>query len=335
MLVGEILTESPRITVFDYNETEVNEKEVESVDGYLPFVDKSSVTWINISSLQDVELIRSMAESVGLHPLVLEDILDTDHRPKLEDYGDYIYTVLKMIRLNESGDEMITEQVSLVLGKGFVLSFQERDGDVFEPIRDRIRAAKGRIRKMGADYLAHSLLDAIVDGYFVVLENRAEQIEMLEDELISFPSPKTLQGLYRLKRDGLFLRRSIWPVRELAASLERIESPLVSESLHAYLRDLYDHTIQAIDTTETFRDMLSGMLDTYLSSQSNRMNEVMKVLTIIATIFIPLSFVAGVYGMNFKFMPELGWRWGYFAALGVMAAVALGMLVFIKRRKWL
>ena len=335
VFVGEKPAGAAEITVIDYDEAQVLERQVTGIDECLPFIEKPSVTWININSLHDVGTVTKLAGALGLHPLVIEDILNTDHRPKLEDYGDYIYIVLKMLQWDAGKAEMIIEQVSVVLGRGYVLSFQERPGDVFESVRQRIRSGKGRVRKMSADYLAYSLLDAIVDGYFIILERRGEQIELLEGELVSHPMPTTLQDIYRLKREGLFLRRSTWPLREVVAALERSESCLICDSLGVYLRDLYDHSIQIIDTTEALRDMLSGMLDTYLSSMSNRMNEVMKVLTIIATIFIPLTFIAGVYGMNFQHMPELQWRWGYAAALGVMAAVSAVTLIFIKRKRWL
>ena len=333
--LGEEREGAVRITLIDYDETNVVETPIESADQCLPFKDKRSVTWINVDGVHDAAMIQTLAERLGLHPLVHEDILSTGQRPKVEDYEEYLYLVLKMIRWDGVRSEATFEQVSILLGRGLVVSFQERPGDVFEPVRQRIRSAKGRIRTMGADYLAHNLLDAIVDGYFVVLEQRGEQIEQLENEVISRPSPKTLGQIHRLKREGLLFRRAVWPVRELVAGLERTGSPLVGDALRPYLRDLYDHTVQVIDTSETFRDMLSGLLDTYLSSLSNRMNEVMKVLTVIATIFIPLTFIAGVYGMNFEAMPELHWRWGYATVLVTMAAVALGMAVYIKKKKWM
>ncbi|HUT56264.1 MAG TPA: magnesium/cobalt transporter CorA [Phycisphaerae bacterium] len=332
---GAEKAEPVAVTLIDYDEASVREEQVADVKALGELKDKPSVTWINVDGVHDAALVQSLAESFGLHPLVQEDILDTGQRAKVEDFEDYLYFVVKMLRWAEPPGEMVVEQVSLVLGRNFVISFQERSGDVFDPIRHRIRTGKGRIRKLGANYLAYSLLDAIVDGYFAVLEKLGEQIEAMEDQTMTRPSPDTLREIYRLKREGLFLRRSVWPVRELVGGLERIESPLIGDAISAYLRDLYDHTIQAIETTEALRDTLSGMLDTYLSSLSNRMNEVMKVLTIIATIFIPLTFIAGLYGMNFKFMPELEWYWAYPAVLIVMAAVGAVMLVFFRRRHWL
>jgi len=294
-----------------------------------------TVTWINIDGLQEVGVVEKIGTHFGVHPLILEDILHTGQRPKAEDLGDYLFIVLKMIYHDENEDEIMGEQVSLILGQNYVISFQEREGDIFNPIRERIRNGKGRIRKAGADYLAYALIDAIVDHYFVILEKLGEKIESLEEELVTNPIPETLQMIHTLKRNLIFLRKSVWPLREVISGLERGESPLITEPTGIYLRDVYDHTIQVIDTIETFRDMVSGMLDIYLSSLSNRMNEVMKVLTIIATIFIPLTFIVGIYGMNFKFMPELEWHWGYPTALIIMLLLVGFMLLYFRRKKWL
>jgi len=311
------------------------EKTVDRVEECLALKDAPGVLWINVDGVHDAAVVQALGEAFGLHPLVQEDVLHTNQRPKLEDFGDYLFIVIKMIQWNEGNGDLDVEQVSLVLGEGFVLSFQERPGDVFGPLRERIRTGKGRIRSVGAGYLAYSLLDAVVDGYFVVLEKRAERIDVLEDELVSHPDQDVLKEIHRLRRGGLLLRKAVWPVRELVGALGRLESPLIDEPLAVYLRDLYDHCVQVIDITETLREMLSGMLDTYLSSMSNRLNEVMKVLTIIATIFIPLTFIAGVYGMNFKNMPETGWRWGYATVWAVMLAVGVGMVLYVKRKKWI
>jgi magnesium transporter len=253
----------------------------------------------------------------------------------MEDYGDYLYVVVKMLHDKGKTGQVEAEQVSLIIGPNFVFSFQEGEGDVFEPIRERIRNGKGRLRKMGADYLAYSLLDAIVDYYFVILEKLGERVEFLEEELVTNPKTQTLQEIHHLKREMIFLRKAVWPLREVIGALERGESPLIQKGTSLYLRDVYDHTIQAIDTVETFRDMVSGMLDIYLSSVSNRLNAVMKVLTIIATVFMPLTFLAGVYGMNFKYMPELEWRWGYPLVWAVMIGIGGVMLIYFKRKKWL
>jgi len=333
--VGEIRTEKVKISFLDYDESNIQEREVGTVEECFPFKETPTVTWINIDGLHKVDIIETLGRQFDLHPLVIEDIVHTGQRPKLEDYGQTLFFVLKMLRYDKQKEEIEEEQVSLVLGPTWVISFQEREGDVFDPIRERLRTGKGRIRKMGADYLAYALLDAIVDHYFLLLETLGDRVEALGEELVRNPGPKALREIHTLKRELLFLRKSVWPLREVISGLQRGESPLFTEPTLVYLRDLYDHTIQVIDTVETFRDMISGMLDIYLSSVSNRMNEVMKVLTIIATIFIPLTFVAGIYGMNFQFMPELGWRFGYFAALGVMAVVAIVMMIYFKRKKWL
>ena len=293
------------------------------------------MTWINIDGIHEVNIIEKIGKHFDLHPLIMEDIVNTEQRPKMEDFGHYVYVVLRMLYFDEEAHEVKGEQVSLILGENFVISFQEKEGDIFNPIRERIRNNKGRIRKMGADYLAYSLLDTIVDNYFTILEKLGDRIEEMEERLVSDPRPETLQEIHKLKREMIFLRKSVWPLREVINGLERGESSLVHKASRIYLRDVYDHTIQVIDTVETFRDMLSGMHDTYLSSISNRMNEIMKVLTIIATIFIPLTFIAGIYGMNFKFMPELEWRWAYFIVWLVIVIVAISMIFFFRRKKWL
>jgi magnesium transporter len=333
--IGERSDREIRISVMDYSPAGCEEKEIKALRECFYYTDTSIVTWIDVEGLHEIEIVKQVGECQGLHPLVLEDILNTDQRPKLEDFGDYLYIVLKMLRTGENG-EIVTEQVSLILGANFVISFQEgMEGDVFTPIRERLRNGKGRIRSMGADYLAYSLIDAIVDNYFVVLEGVGERIESLEEEVVMEPRPETVREIHRLKRDMIFLRKAVWPLREVIAALERRESKLITEPVVVFLRDVYDHTIQVIDTIEASRDMLAGMLDIYLSSISNRMNEIMKFLTIIGTIFIPLTFIAGVYGMNFQNMPELHWQWGYFCALGIMVTVALVMLVYFKRKRWL
>ena len=301
----------------------------------MAFVEKPGVTWLDLDGVHQIDLLEMVGAQLKIHPLVVEDIHIPHQRPKVEDYEDYLYIVLKMISWDSIENEVKAEQVSLILGKGYVISFKEDPGDIFDPVRLRLREGKGRINKMGSDYLAYSLLDQVVDNYFIVLENMGEEIEDLEEELVTNPDASTLQTIHHLKRELIFLRKSVWPLREAISSLQRGESSLFQPDTLVYLRDVYDHTIQVIDTIETFRDMVSGMLDIYLSSVSNRMNEVMKVLTIIATIFIPLTFIAGVYGMNFEYMPELAWPGGYFLVWGVMIVIFIGMLVFFKRKKWL
>jgi magnesium transporter len=335
VFTGERKLETARITIIDYDENTFQERQVDRVEECFPFKTTPTVTWINIDGLHEVKIIEEIGAHFGLHPLTLEDILHTGQRPKFEDLDGYLFVVLMMLRYDNESQTVLAEQVSLVLGSNFVVSFQENIGDVFEQIRDRIRNSKGRIRKLGADYLMYTLLDAVVDNYFGILEKLGEKIESLEEELVDDPSDRTLHQIHRLKREMVFLRKSVWPLRELISGLERSESTLIEESTGVYLRDVYDHTIQVIDTVESFRDMVSGMLDIYLSSISNRMNAVMKVLTIIATIFIPLTFVAGIYGMNFENMPELKWRYGYAAVWLVMLVVAGLMVLFFKRKKWL
>jgi magnesium transporter len=331
----EPTAEDVTITVIDYDEDQVQEKQVETVDECFSFKDRPTVTWINVNGIHDVKIIEKLGEHFGLHTLVLEDIMHIGQRPKIEDFENLLFVVIRMLRFDEETGQVAAEQVSLVLGEGFVISFQEREGDVFEPIRQRIREAKGRIRRKGSDHLAYALLDTIVDNYFIILERLGQRIEEIETTLVGEPTPESLQVIHGLRTEMVFLRQSIWPLREVIGSLERGESPLVQESTQIFLRDLYDHTIQVIETTESFREMVGGLRDTYLSSISNRMNEVMKVLTIIATIFIPLTFIAGIYGMNFSYMPELQWRSGYFLALSVMVVVAAAMGVYFRRKKWL
>jgi magnesium transporter len=333
--VGEQKTDKTRITVIDYDDNNFLEKEVAAVEDCFPFRDTSTVTWINVDGVHDPQVIEKLGTHFGLHPLVLEDIMNTSQRPKLEDMGETLFVVARMMEFDEASGAVGTDQLSLIVGKNFLLSFQERPGDEFGPVRERIRRGKGRIRKMGPDYLAYSLLDAVVDHYFVILERLGEHVETLEDELVLDPRKETLHEIHNLKREMIFLRKSVWPLREVIAGLERTESALIQDSTNIFLRDLYDHTIQVIDNVETFRDMLSGMLETYLSSVSNRMNEVMKVLTIISTIFIPLTFIVGVYGMNFDNLPEIHWRFGYFFVWGIMIVVGLFMAAFFRRKKWL
>lgn len=334
--IGQTKSDAVKITVIDYDEHGYQEKEMTSVDECFIFRQSPTVTWINIDGLHQVEILRKFGECYGFHPLVLEDVLNTDQRPKVDDYTDYLYIVLKMLYPGKDGLSIVTEQVSLIAGENFVISFQEGiEGDVLGQARERIRNEKSRIRKMGPDYLVYSLIDAIVDSYFSILEKLGETIEVTEERLVTDPEAQTLKSIHDLKRELIFLRKAVWPLREVISKLERIESPLIKAPTKVYLRDVYDHSIQVIDTVETFREMVSGMIDIYLSSVSNRMNSVMKVLTIIATIFMPLTFLAGVYGMNFKHMPELEWPWAYPALWIVMIVISFAMLFFFRRKRWL
>jgi len=332
--VGEKKAEKVRITVMDYDESRIEEKELDSADQCGAYRDKPTVTWVNVDGVHEPSVIENIGRCYDLHPLLLEDILHTIQRPKAEDFESYVFMVVKMLYLRREDGKAEAEQVSVVLGENYVLTFQERPGDVFEVIRDRLRSGKGRIRKMGADYLAYSIMDAIVDNYFLVLEALGDDVEELEEEVVDRPDRGTLGRIYALKRELLFLRRSVWPLREVISGLERGESLLFRKPTLVYLRDVYDHTIQVIDTVEANREVVSGLVDVYLSSISNRMNDVMKVLTIIATIFIPLTFIAGIYGMNFQYMPELAWRPAYFVVLGLMAFVASLMMAYFKRKDW-
>jgi magnesium transporter len=333
--VGDKTAEEAKISVIEFDENLFSERTFKQIRECFTFKNKTSVTWIDVDLVHQVDLIEKIGECYGFHPLVLEDILNTDQRPKFEDFDEYIYIVLRIILCNGKNDGIISEQVSIILGPNYVISFQERELEVFTALRERLKIGKGRLRKSGADYLAYALIDTIVDNYFVVLEKLGERIEALEEELVAAPTPAVLQEIHKLKRDMIFLRKSIWPLREVISALERGDSELVREPTRIYLRDVYDHAIQVIDTLETFRDMLSGMLDIYLSSVSNRLNEVMKVLTIIATLFIPLTFIVGVYGMNFIYMPELRWKWGYPAVMLLMVCITLCMLVFFRKKKWI
>jgi len=332
---GEAKAEPTKISLMAYDETTCQERELAGVQDALPLKGGSTVTWIDIDGLRSISTIEALGEHFGFHPLVLEDVVTTGQRPKMEDHENHLYVVLRMVRCKGSTGEIDDEQLSLFLGPDWVVSIQEREGDVFDPVRERIRSGKGRIRKMGAGYLAYALIDAVVDHYFVVLERLGDRVDALAERLVTEPGPEALRELQTLRHELLFLRKWVWPLRDVISRLERSDSPLFSDPTRIYLRDVYDHAIQVMDTVETYRDMVSGMFEIYLSSLSNRMNEIMKVLTIITTVFIPLSFVAGLYGMNFQYMPEIAWRYGYFAILGLMAVMAGGMVLYFKRKRWM
>ena len=332
--VGRRRTERARVTILDYDQDGLREVADPTLEQMVQYAASPSVTWFHVEGLHEVDLVARLGEVFNLHPLVQEDIVNTNQRPKLEDYGDYLYIVAKALLRDEGQGEYALEQISIILGPRWVISFQEGGADLFETVGMRIKGGKGRIRRLGPDYLAYSLIDAVVDSFFVVLEDLGDRIERLEEELLGQPTPQTIKPLHRLKRLSLTLRKAAWPLREVIGALERQDEGMVRQDTRVYLRDVYDHTVQIMDAADTSRDMLSGMLDLYLSSVSNRMNEVMKVLTIIATLFIPLTFLAGLYGMNFEYMPELKWRFGYPAVLLAMAAVVAGMLVYFRRKKW-
>ncbi|MFC1887374.1 magnesium/cobalt transporter CorA [Candidatus Cloacimonadota bacterium] len=325
----------PEITIFHYDKNNFEEKQKCTIADIEALDLSKGMHWINIDGIHDDEMIEQIGRIFNLHHLVLENIIQTGQRPKIEDYDNYIFFLIKMLYFAPTGGFIEEEQVSIILGKNFAISFQEKPGDVFEVIRERIRDSKYRIRKQGSDYLAYSLLDSIVDNYFFILETLGDNIEIAEKEVFSKADSGTIKDIYSMKRKMIMIRKSIWPLREVVSSFIRSESILIDKLNYRFLNDLYDHIILLIDTIESFRDMVSGLLDIYLSSVSNKTNDVMKVLTIIATIFMPLTFIGGVYGMNFKNMPELYWPWAYFAVLGLMGVITIGMIIFFKRKKWL
>jgi magnesium transporter len=333
--VGDKKIENVKISLMNYDQGQLLEKELKNIEDSFPYKDTPPVTWINVDGLHDVEIIEAIGRHFGIHPLTLEDIVNTGHRPKAEDFEDYEYIVLKMLTYDEDQNHITAEQVSFILGPHYLISFQETEGDVFNFVRERIRKAKGRIRKSGCDYLAYALIDAIVDHYFLVLEKMGEKIELLEEDLLGDTQTKTLQSIHHLKREMIFFRKQVWPIREILSYLMKEEASLIQETTQIFIRDLYDHTIQVMDTIESFRDVLSGLQDLYLSTVSNRMNEVMKVLTIMATIFIPLTFIAGIYGMNFEYMPELKLHWAYPVLWILLITIFVFMIFWFKRKKWL
>ncbi|EHC11621.1 magnesium and cobalt transport protein CorA [Fischerella thermalis CCMEE 5273] len=332
----------PKIILIDYSPTEAISKEVETPEDCIPYLDTESVSWVDVRGLGSEDILQRLGQVFELHPLVLEDIVNVPERPKVEDYEDQLVIIARMVMPKKKSHGFHSEQVSLVLGKHYLLTVQEEPKrDCFEAVRSRIFKNKGIICKNGPDYLAYALMDAIIDGFFPVLEKYGERIEDLEDEVISQPTPKTLKKIYKVKRELLQLRRAIWPQRNLLHTLIQDENEMISHEVRVYLRDCYDHAVQVIDMLETYRELASGLMDVYLSAVSNRMNEIMKLLTVISAIFIPLTFIAGVYGMNFNTekspynMPELNWYWGYPACLAVMAVIA-GILLYIFWRKgWL
>ena len=333
--VGVKPDQPTKLTLIDYDEEKFSEHEVTSVEECLPFLEAPTITWLNVAGIHQVEVIEQLGHLLNLHPLLLEDAVNTSQRPKLEDYQEYLFIVLKMLEYDGEAGEVLVEQVSLVLGKTYLVSFQEDDSDVFAAVRTRLRAGTGRLRKSGPDYLAYALIDAIVDNYFAILEQVGEEVEEAEDEVATRSGQETLHEIYRLKREMIALRRAVWPLREVLGALQRGESSLIQAGTVIYLRDVYDHTIQIIDTIESIRDIAAGMLDIYLSATSNRLNEVMKVLTIFSAIFIPMTFLAGVYGMNFHYFPELTWRWGYALFWLVCAGIAITLLIYFRRKRWL
>lgn len=333
--IGEKAHQKIDVSIIDYTETNCTEFCPTELSELTRFKNLDSVTWVNIDGIHDVKFIKEVGEIFELHPLLLEDILNPDHRPKIEEYGDYLHFTLKELKWDPLKKEIDKEQISFVFGKGFVISFQEQKGDIFEPIRDRIRNGKGRIRKMRADYLAYSLIDIIVDHYFVIIDNLEEEIEKLEEIVLQVPSEKNIQYILKLKKDLLILRKSIIPLRESIGNLEKSGSELIEQRTIFFLKDVYDHTLHITDSIETYKEMLNSIMELHISGMNNRLNKVMKVLTVISTIFIPLTFIVGVYGMNFDNMPELHWQYGYYAVWGFMVLTVALMLYILRRNRWM
>lgn len=335
-------SEKPNIFLVDYNSTNLTHKQIRYPEECSNYLDTESVSWVDVQGLGNRDIIHRLGQTFDLHPLILEDVFNMGERPKVEDYENQLVIIARMVVPNTNNGTFYSEQVSLVLGKHYILTIQEEpEHDCFDSVRMRIDKGKGIIRRQRSDYLAYSLLDAIIDGFFPVLELYGERIAQLEEEVILNPVPQTLKQIYQIRRELLQLRRAIWPQRDAINSLIRDSSDLISEEVRIYLRDCYDHAVQVMDMVETYRELASGLMDVYLSSVSNKMNEIMKLLTVVSSIFIPLTFVAGIYGMNFNTekspynMPELNWYWGYALCLGLMAVIAGGLIFFFWRRGWL
>jgi magnesium transporter len=335
LFTGERKMEQVEFSVLNYNEHQALELFPKNTDEIVALVDTSQdILWINIDGIHDESVVESICSKLLVHKLTMEDVLSVGQRPKFDEHAEYIHTVIKMFMMDEE-ESIIDEQISFILHKNILISFQEKKGDVFEGVRKRIHEGKGFIRKRKADYLLYALIDSVVDHYFVILEVLGERIEAIEMELLENPSKETLNKLHKVRRETLELRRSVYPLREVISKFEKIDEPILNPDVRVFIRDLYDHTIQVIDTIEVMRESSLALMDLYMNSVSNKLNEIMKVLTIMASIFIPLTFVAGVYGMNFENMPELEWPYGYFMILGVMLLMVVGMLGYFKSKKWL
>ena len=336
VFTGTQKMETVEITLIQYSTESFSEKKFQDPDDLLSAISAfEGVNWVNVDGLHDADLVEKLCSHLGIHRLSMEDILSVGQRTKLEEYTNYVHVVLRMFDADTKNDTIDGEQLSFLLKNNILLTFQERKGDVFDIIRTRIREDKGIIRKKNADYLLYALLDTVVDNYFMTLENFSEKIEELEFELLENPNKDTLNAIYQLRRESLSLRRCVYPLREMINRFEKLEEPLINKETKLYIRDLYDHTIQIIETVEVFREMVIGLLELYMNSVSNKLNEIMKVLTIMSSIFIPLTFVVGVYGMNFDNMPILHYRYGYYAVWLVMALLVVVMLIYFKRKKWL
>ena len=332
---AEKKTERTAVRALDYGRDTLDEREMLDPEECRAFKDSPAMTWIRVEGIHETEVLRKLGEVFGIHSLVLEDILHTEQRPKVEDYDDYLYVVLKVLLYDGQEKRVSVEQISIVLGRNFVLTFEEKDRGLFTPIIKRIRESKGRFRSRGVDYLFYALVDVIVDHYFVVLEHLGEDVEELEEEVIENPTPEVMRRVFDARVNMLVMRRALFPLRDLTNLLVREDFALIGEEVEVYFRDVYDHAIQLIETVEVSRDMVQNMADLYLSVINNRMNEIMKVLTLIATIFIPLTFIASIYGMNFEFMPELHWRYGYPIVMGSIVAVCAVLHWRFRRAGWI
>lgn len=333
--IGEQKSETTEISIIDYDSKNLSETSPVKVEDTFPLKNTPSITWINVDGIHDIDMISKLGNHFNIHPLTQEDIVNTNHRPKVEEFDHYVYIVLKMLFFDDESQKVKSEQISLIIGETFLISFQEQKGDAFNMVRERIRKGKGRIRNLGTDYLGYCLIDAIVDHYFLILEYFGEIVEEMEESTMNDTNSEIIQDIHELKREMIFLRKQIWPLRDLLGSLIKEDMALISEKTNVFLRDVYDHTIQIMDNIESMRDLLSSILDVYLSMVSNGMNNVMKVLTIIATVFIPLSFIAGVYGMNFKYIPELEWKYGYYLFWGLVGSIFGCMMIYFRKKKWL
>ena len=334
-LVIPSAAQQPVIRLMDYNGDALVEKTITDPARLPGYLDTKSITWVDVEGIGNEKLIRQIGEVFGLHPIALEHAVNVPQRPKAESYDNYQLVVTRIARMDRTSLEVETDQVAIFFGANFVLTVQERGGPAFDPVRNRLRANVGPIRKLGTDYLAYALLDTIVDGYFPVLEEIGEYLERVEEKVFNNPQPHNLRSIYHGRRQLLDVRRAIWPEREALSALMREENQLVSSAVRVYLRDVYEHTVQIIDVTETYRELAGNLMEIYLSAVGQRTNEVVKVLTIMSSIFIPLTFIAGVYGMNFRHMPEIDWFWGYPFALLLMLSVALGMVLYFWKRGWL
>ncbi len=332
--IGEDKVEKAKVEIYDFFDGYCKKRVASNIDECLKTKENSKFVWINIEGVNDVENVAKIGKHFGINDLVLEDILNTEERPHFKEFNSYCFTLLKMVKYDHSIGEMSEEQLSLIFGSNFVLTFQEGlEGDVFSKLRERIESRNDISLKSDADFFAYSLIDSCVDSYFLVLEEMGLKIEDLEEETLTNPSPKTLEEIHKLKRNLILLRKSLWPVREIFTSIERSNTPLIKQNTLYYFRDIYDHSLQLLDLVETLRDILSSTLDVYMSSLSNKLNQVMKFLTVISTIFIPLTFIVGIYGMNFKYLPELEWKYGYFAVMSLNLIIALSMIYYFKKKK--